>query len=128
MSKKIIYIRELCIYLNMSNSKLFKGSLTTIILKLLEEHDKMYGYEITQKVKELTNGELKITEGALYPSLHKLEADGLLDVEVAKVDNRLRKYYKLTEQGTKETVSKLAELENYIKTMQALVNPKLIVE
>jgi len=87
----------------------------------------MYGYEITQKVKELTKGELKITEGALYPSLHKLEADGLLDVEVAKVDNRLRKYYKLTEKGTKETVSKLVELENYLKTMQALVNPKFIL-
>lgn len=112
----------------MGNSSLFKGSLTTIILKLLEENDKMYGYEITQKVKELTQGKLKITEGALYPSLHKLEADGLLDVEVNKVDNRIRKYYKLTEQGTKETNSKLAELENYIKTMQALVNPKFSLE
>jgi PadR family transcriptional regulator PadR len=108
----------------MGNSNLYKGSLTTIILKLLNEHDKMYGYEITQKVKELTKGELYITEGALYPSLHKLEAEGLLDVEVLKVDNRLRKYYKLTEEGTKETVSKLAELENYIKNMRALVNPK----
>ena len=112
----------------MANSKLYKGSLTTIILKLLNEKDKMYGYEITQKVKELTKGELNITEGALYPALHKMEADGLLDVEVAKVDNRLRKYYKLTENGTKETVSKLAELENYIKTMQALVNPKFSLE
>ena len=109
----------------MSNSKLYKGSLSTIILKLLNEHDKMYGYEITQKVKALTKGELKITEGALYPALHKLEAEGLLDVEVAKVDNRLRKYYKLTESGTKETVNKLEELAEYIKTMQALVNPKL---
>ena len=109
----------------MSNSKLYKGSLTTIILKLLNEHDKMYGYEITQKVKALTKGELKITEGALYPALHKLEAEGLLDVEVARVDNRLRKYYKLTETGTKETVNKLEELADYIKTMQALVNPKL---
>ncbi|WP_299108136.1 helix-turn-helix transcriptional regulator [uncultured Winogradskyella sp.] len=109
----------------MSNSKLYKGSLTTIILKLLNEHDKMYGYEITQKVKALTKGELKITEGALYPALHKLEAEGLLDVEVAKVDNRLRKYYKLTETGTKETVNKLEELAEYIKTMQALMNPKL---
>ncbi|MBU2949605.1 PadR family transcriptional regulator [Tamlana agarivorans] len=108
----------------MKNSQLYKGSLTTIILKLLNENDKMYGYEITQKVKEITKGELKLTEGALYPSLHKLEAEGLLDVEVLKVDNRLRKYYKLTEQGTKETVNKLAELEDYIKTMRALVNPK----
>ncbi|WP_104735071.1 PadR family transcriptional regulator [Hanstruepera ponticola] len=109
----------------MANSKLYKGSLTTIILKLLSEHNKMYGYEITQKVKALTKGELQITEGALYPSLHKLESEGLLDVEVAKVDNRLRKYYKLTEKGTKETVSKLEELEQYLATLQALLNPKL---
>ena len=97
-------------FLNMGNQKLYKGSLQTIILKLLESNDKMYGYEITQKVKELTKGELKITEGALYPALHKLEADGLLDVEVAKVGNRLRKYYKLTESGTKETANKLDEM------------------
>ena len=85
----------------------------------------MYGYEITQKVKVLTKGELQITEGALYPSLHKLESEGLLDVEVAKVDNRLRKYYKLTEKGSKETISKLQELEQYIATLQGLLNPNL---
>ena len=109
----------------MGNQKLYKGSLQTIILKLLEENDKMYGYKITQKVKELTKGELSITEGALYPALHKLEAEGLLDVEVATVDNRLRKYYKLTEHGTKETVNRLAELEEFIATMKTIVNPKL---
>ncbi len=108
----------------MGNQKLYKGSLQTIILKLLEENDKMYGYEITQKVKELTNGDLQITEGALYPALHKLEAEGLLDVEVAMVDNRLRKYYKLTENGTKITVSRLAEMEEFLRTMQTIVNPK----
>ena len=90
----------------MGNQKLYKGSLQTIILKLLESNDKMYGYEITQKVKELTKGELQITEGALYPALHKLEADGLLDVEVAKVGNRLRKYYKLTEEIAAEIVGR----------------------
>ncbi len=109
----------------MGNQKLYKGSLQTIILSLLEEQGKMYGYEITQKVKALTQGELSITEGALYPALHKLEAEGLLDVEVAKVGNRLRKYYKLTEQGSKETVNRLAEMREFLKTMETLVNPKL---
>ena len=71
----------------MKNSQLYKGSLNTIIMKLLEENGKMYGYEITQKVKALTQGELTITEGALYPALHKLEAEGLLDVEIERVDN-----------------------------------------
>ena len=112
----------------MRPTNLYKGSLNTIILKLLSTHDKMYGYEITQKVKAITKGELHITEGALYPSLHKLEAEGLLEVEFVKVNNRTRKYYRLTEQGTKETVRKLEALENYIKTMRALVSPKFRLE
>ena len=68
---------------------------------------------------------MNITEVELYPALHNLEAEDLLDVEVEKVDNRLRKYYKLTEKGTKETVNRLSELEEFIKNMQAIVNPKL---
>ncbi|AWG20824.1 PadR family transcriptional regulator [Flavobacterium faecale] len=108
----------------MKNSQLYKGSLTTIIMKLLEENGKMYGYEITQKVKAITAGELNITEGALYPALHKLEGEGILEVEIKKVDNRMRKYYKLTEVGTQETVNRLAELEDFIRNMQSLVNLK----
>ncbi|AXG73704.1 PadR family transcriptional regulator [Flavobacterium arcticum] len=108
----------------MKNSPLYKGSLTTIIMKLLEENERMYGYEITQKVKLITQGELNITEGALYPALHRLEGEGLLEAEVEKVDNRLRKYYKLTESGQKETVNRLAELEDFIRNMQTLVNSK----
>ncbi|MEO7978842.1 helix-turn-helix transcriptional regulator [Flavobacterium sp.] len=109
----------------MKNSNLYKGSLNTIIMKLLEKNGKMYGYEITQKVKLITKGELNITEGALYPALHKLEADGLLEVEIEKVDNRMRKYYKLTDSGYKETANRLNELEDFIRNMQNLVNPKL---
>ncbi|MFV0566534.1 MAG: PadR family transcriptional regulator [Flavobacteriaceae bacterium] len=109
----------------MGNSKLYKGTLTTIILKLLSQQDKMYGYEITQKVKAITNGELNITEGALYPALHKLEADGVLEVEVEKVDNRQRKYYRITQKGKTETVNRLKELTDFIKQMQTIANPKL---
>ncbi len=128
MYKEIMHIFVLKMYSKMGNQKLYKGSLQTIILQLLASNEKMYGYEITQKVKELTKGELNITEGALYPALHKLEADGLLDVEVTNVGNRLRKYYKLTENGTKETVSKLEEMQEFLKTMQQLVNPKFSLE
>lgn len=111
----------------MNNSNLFKGSLSTIVLKLLKEEGRMYGYEITQKVQAATKGKFKITEGALYPTLHKLEANGILEVEVEKVDNRLRKYYKLTQKGYTETVKKISELEEYIKTLQGVIQlkPKL---
>lgn len=105
--------------------QLYKGSLTAIIMKLLEQNGRMYGYQITQKVKEITQGELTLTEGALYPALHKLEADNFLEVELEKVEGRTRKYYKLTESGIKETDHKLDELESFIRNMQSIVNLKL---
>lgn len=107
------------------NAQLFKGSLTTILLKLLDEQEKMYGYEITKKVKELTKGEFTITEGALYPALHKLEAGGLLTVSVEQIGNRPRKYYSLTKGGKKEVANKLAELQAFIEQMQTVLNLRL---
>ena len=112
----------------MKKSQLYKGSLNTIILKLLSENGKMYGYEITQKVKTLTAGELIITEGALYPALHKLESAGALNCELVEVDHRQRKYYKLTDKGKLETKSKLAELSDFIQNMQNLILPKVTLD
>lgn len=109
----------------MSTANLYRGSLTTIIMQLLEREGRMYGYEITQKVKEVTNDSLQIKEGALYPALHKLQAQGYLTVEAEKVNNRVRKYYKLTESGEKEIVNMLEELKQYIRDMQLVINPKL---
>ena len=108
----------------MAKSNLYKGNLSTIIMKLLSESDRMYGYEITQKVKSVTKGKLLITEGALYPTLHRLEAEGILEVEVSKVDNRLRKYYRLTDKGRRETVNRLSELDEYIRTLQEIISLK----
>lgn len=108
----------------MKSSNIYTGSLTTIVLKLLNEHDTMYGYQIVKRVKEITQDELQITEGALYPCLHKLQAEGFVEVEYAMIGRRTRKYYKLTEKGTRETVKKLAELERYIQNMRALIHPK----
>ena len=116
--KKTMYI---CL---MYSKELLKGTLQTIILKLLSENGRMYGYEITQKVKEMTAAELILTEGALYPTLHKLEAKGLLVTEKEVVAGRTRKYYSLTPAGSEETVSKLAEFASFIKVMGLILNPK----
>lgn len=116
--KKVMYI---C---GMYSKQLLKGTLKTIILKLLEENGRMYGYEITQHVKKITAGQLVLTEAALYPSLHKLEADGLLTTEKVKVNNRTRKYYSLTPSGETETSAKLKEFEEFVNVMQLILNPK----
>ena len=108
----------------MSSNKLLKGSLATIVLRLLEEREKMYGYEITQQVKELTNGEIKVTEGALYPTLHKLEAEGFLSTETKMVDNRVRKYYSLTKEGNAEARTKVSELEEFMMNLQKVLQAK----
>lgn len=107
---------------------MLKGTLQTIILKLLEDNDRMYGYEITQKVKEVSEGEIMLTEGALYPALHKLEADGFLQTTVEVVDGRARKYYKLTEQGGKEVTNKLEEAQAFIEQLQTLLSLKPTVK
>jgi len=108
----------------MGTNSMLKGTLQTIILKLLEDNDQMYGYEITQKVKEVTVGEIMLTEGALYPALHKLEADGMLETFTKIVDGRVRKYYRLTEEGGKEVTSKLSEAKAFIGQLQLLLNLK----
>lgn len=112
-------------YIHGMNSKLFRGSLDTIILKLLSEQKEMYGYEITQRVKELTEGEMKITEGALYPALHKLEGKGILETEVRSIGNRMRKYYSLTEKGSKEVVEQVNEMHTFIASLNLILQPKL---
>ncbi|ANH84090.1 PadR family transcriptional regulator [Niabella ginsenosidivorans] len=109
----------------MNKTALYKGCLEPILLKLLKEQGRMYGYEITQKVKELTAGELKITEGALYPLLHRLEAEGVLNVETEYIGSRVRKYYSLTPAGKKEQARSMTELEAFKNTLQLIFNPKL---
>jgi len=109
----------------MQKNNLYKGSLSTIVLKLLADNGKMYGYQITRDVEQITSGELVVTEGALYPILHKLEAKGLLNVEMKTVNNRVRKYYFITEKGKKESVNLLSEMKTYIQNMEILLNPKL---
>ena len=109
----------------MIDPKLLRGSLDTIILKLLDEHDEMYGYEITQKVKELTAGEMKLTEGALYPALHRLEGKGILTTEIRSIGNRMRKYYRLTETGKTEVNTQLAAMQDFIASINLILKPKI---
>lgn len=104
--------------------KLYRGALTTIILALLRERGELYGYEIVQEVKKRTQGEWAITEGALYPALHKLEGAGHVTVVYREYNNRTRKYYRLTEQGRAEEANLQAEMESFLQSMQALLNPK----
>jgi len=104
------------------SSELIKGTLKTIVLKLLADNSRMYGYEITQKVKDLTFDKIQITEGALYPTLHALESDGLVTVETEFIGKRVRKYYSLSPTGKTKTKEKVNELADFMNTMKFLLD------
>ena len=127
----LIYIHNFLRYIKnklyiciMYSSELIKGTLKTIILKLLSESDEMYGYELTQRVKELTGGKIQLTEGALYPTLHALEAQGVLTTNVVNVGNRIRKYYSITPTGKQLANDKVNEYADFIHTMTFLLGLK----
>ncbi|MCE3259016.1 MAG: transcriptional regulator, PadR family [Bacteroidetes bacterium] len=106
------------------SSELIKGTLKTIVLQQLKKNGKMYGYEITQKVKELSKDRIAITEGALYPTLHALEADGLVQTETEFIGKRVRKYYRLTPSGESKVLEKVNELAEFMNTMKFILDIK----
>ena len=104
----------------MISKELIKGTLQFIALKLLRDTDKMYGYEITQKVSEITNRKVNLTFAALYPVLHKLEAGGLVNARSENVNNRIRKYYSLTAKGKRTADEKVIEFQEFIRIMDKI--------
>ncbi|HZY79709.1 MAG TPA: PadR family transcriptional regulator [Cyclobacteriaceae bacterium] len=105
----------------MESKEFIRGILKTLILRLLSQTDKMYGYEITQKVTELSKGDIKLTFGALYPILYKLESEGLLVTTTEVVDNRARKYYSLTPEGKKLAKTKVSELQRFTEIINTIL-------
>lgn len=111
----------------MNSKELLKGTLSAIILKLLSENDRMYGYEISQRVKELSGGKILLKDGSLYPALQKMTRDGLLSFKEESVGGRVRKYYYLTRSGHKKKAAYFEELQNFIATMNKIVFPEVAV-
>lgn len=112
----------------MYSKELTKGTLQPIILKLLHDKGKMYGYEITQTVKDITRGKIDISEGALYPILHKLEAEGILETEKMYIGKRVRKYYHVTSTGIKAAQQVTDELNSFISTLSIIFKEKEVAK
>jgi PadR family transcriptional regulator, regulatory protein PadR len=105
----------------MYSKELLKGTLSAIVLKLLAENGKMYGYQITQMVKQLSDDKILLKEGSLYPALHKLKDDGLISAETENIGKRVRHYYTLTSEGIKVQFEKETELKDFIDTINKII-------
>ena len=88
----------------MISKHLTAASTKPIILGILKQ-GKSYGYLIITKIKEMSGGTMKWSDGMLYPVLHRLEKDQLIRSEwMMSRDSRPRKYYVITEKGKKELI------------------------
>lgn len=91
------------------NKELLKGSTIILILKLLERKP-MYGYEMIKEMEENSGGVFLFKEGTLYPILHSLELNGMVEAYWSDSQgNRPRKYYQLTDQGRLQLEEKKQE-------------------
>jgi transcriptional regulator len=76
----------------------FKGTLPMLILEVLSQEPN-HGYRIAQDIKGRSRGVLDFREGTLYPALHKLENEGLVESFEGLENGRPRRYYRITKSG-----------------------------
>lgn len=94
-----------------------KGSLDLLILSLLSVRD-CYGYQLTQLMKDLSEGVISVPSGSLYPALYKLENAGYISEYTVKSGKRRQRiYYHIEEPGRKFFAE---QLEAYNSVMQAI--------
>jgi DNA-binding PadR family transcriptional regulator len=103
--------------------ELIAATTRPLLLGLLAEGES-YGYALIQRVKELSSGQLQWTEGMLYPVLHRLEHEGLIEAEWKEAETgRRRKYYRLTRPGKKAATREREQWLSVHQTLDALWNP-----
>ena len=105
----------------MYDKELLKGILPVIILTMLRDHGKMYGYRLMQTVKDLSDNKILIKEGSLYPALQKLKEAGFVEMETENIGKRIRHHYFLTETGKKECEESAFELRDFMKTISKII-------
>ncbi|ONI37714.1 hypothetical protein AN639_08850 [Candidatus Epulonipiscium fishelsonii] len=95
-----------------------------LVLQLLSKKD-MYGYEMIEKLRIMSDSTFDLKVGTLYPILHKLEIEGnLISYEKKTETNKLRKYYSITKKGEEVLGYKKTEWNKYMSAMQKILRGK----
>jgi DNA-binding PadR family transcriptional regulator len=100
--------------------KLLEGNLATILMALLSDGPS-YGYALLSEAQRRSQGRLHIRQNALYPALHRLEADKFIAGEWQSAQRRRRRYYRLTPKGRKELDRRRARWREFSVGMNAVL-------
>jgi PadR family transcriptional regulator PadR len=102
---------------------LVQGTLDLLILRVIEL-EPLHGWAIAQRIQQMSNDQLRVGQGSLYPALHKLEQQGWIEAEWGPSENNRRaKFYRLTAAGRKALKVELAEWERLSTAIGLVVRP-----
>jgi DNA-binding PadR family transcriptional regulator len=94
---------------------LLRGNTESLLLFLVDELKQAYGYQLIRETEKRSRGFFKFKEGTVYPTLRKLENDGLLEGEWKQMSTGLeRRYYRITDKG---------KWENFAAAVNLILNP-----
>jgi DNA-binding PadR family transcriptional regulator len=119
----LLYLDVLGSRLTVISKDLAAASTTPILLSLLAQGES-YGYELIQRVKEISGGQLEWSEGMLYPVLHRLEKEKLIVAEWKQAPSgRRRKYYRVSKNGHRALEAERQQWQSVTHTLSSLWNP-----
>jgi PadR family transcriptional regulator, regulatory protein PadR len=99
-----------------------RGSLDLLILKTLSLAP-MHGWGISQLVQQISNGELEVNQGSLYPALQRLEKTGLVTSDWETTDNNRRaRYYRLTPTGRRALGKELESWRRFAAGLESVLS------
>ena len=106
----------------MAKLDLRTGSTTVMILRLLTEKP-MYGYQIVKELQTRSEGYFNLEQGTLYPALHRLEKDSLVESRWEVVeDGPSRKYYHITDAGRAELDKSARQWSDFSRNLLKLLD------
>jgi PadR family transcriptional regulator PadR len=101
-----------------------QGTLDLLILKIIAL-EPMHGWAISQRLKQVSGDILQVSDGSLYPALHKLEMEGWIKAEWGPSENNRRaKFYAITRMGRKELDKETANWRRLAAAITQVVNLK----
>ena len=102
-------------------SDLVQGTLDLLILKILAL-EPMHGWAIGQRLRQVSSDALQVSDGSLYPALHKLEQEGWITAEWKISDlGRRAKFYTLTRPGRKQLERERANWQRLSSAISAVI-------
>ena len=100
---------------------LLQGTLDLLILKTLQPGP-THGWDIAQRIRQVSRDVLQVNQGSLYPALHRLEAQGWIASEWGTSDNNRRaKFYKLTMTGLRHLASETESWERFSRAIRLIL-------